>query len=108
MRTKLLALFRDETSQDSAEYALVAAVIGLIFLSAAKSLSNGRNTAFAAVVLAPKGSLSGVLDAILDVGKKRDAQLRDLRIALISGKDDEALKLARELCGLAVLYEKGY
>jgi hypothetical protein len=43
---------------------------------------------------------SGVVDAILEVGRQRKAVLEQLRQALESGRDDYALTLARELCGL--------
>jgi len=45
-------------------------------------------------------SLSGVVDAILEVGRQRKALLAQLRIALEAGNDEEALNLARRLCGL--------
>lgn len=45
-------------------------------------------------------SLNGVVDAILEVGRQRKALLDQLRSALQSGNDAEALRLARQLCGL--------
>lgn len=45
-------------------------------------------------------SLTGVLDAALEIARKRGDTLVRLRAALEQGNDVEALKLARELCGL--------
>lgn len=45
-------------------------------------------------------SLSGVVDAILEVGRQRKAILDHLRSALQSGATEEVLALARQLCGL--------
>lgn len=45
-------------------------------------------------------SVSGIVDAILDVGRQRSALLAQLRAALESGAEREALTLARRLCGL--------
>jgi hypothetical protein len=45
-------------------------------------------------------SLSGVVDAILEVGTQRKSLLSQLRSELASGHDSEALGLARRLCGL--------
>ena len=46
-------------------------------------------------------SLSGVLDAILEVSKQRTSLMGQLRSALVSGNDSEALGFARRLCGLS-------
>ena len=48
----------------------------------------------------PQISMSGVVDAILEVGNQRKALLSRLRSALKSGSDTEALGFARQLCGL--------
>ena len=45
-------------------------------------------------------SVSGIVDAILDVGRQRNALLAQLRAALESGANRDALTLARRLCGL--------
>ena len=45
-------------------------------------------------------SISGIVDAILEVGQQRNALLAELRVALQSGNNGEALILARRLCGL--------
>jgi hypothetical protein len=45
-------------------------------------------------------NITGVVDAILEVGRQRQAVLEQLRAALQSGNDSEALRRARELCGL--------
>jgi hypothetical protein len=47
-------------------------------------------------------SLSGVVDAILEVGRQRDTLLMQLRAALESGREKDALVLARRLCGLSL------
>lgn len=48
----------------------------------------------------PSQELGGVVDAILAVGNERKGILNEMRSALISGHDSEALGLARRLCGL--------
>ena len=45
-------------------------------------------------------NITGAVDAILEVGRRRKAVLEELRCALQSGNDREALNLARQLCGL--------
>jgi len=46
------------------------------------------------------GDLSGVVDAILDVGRQRKLLLDQMRNALESGNSEEAMGCARKLCGL--------
>jgi conjugal transfer/entry exclusion protein len=46
-------------------------------------------------------SVSGVVDAILEVSRQRKPLLDQLRSVLQSGDDAKALQLARQLCGLA-------
>jgi hypothetical protein len=48
----------------------------------------------------PALSISGVVDAILEVGNRRKALLGQLRSALLSSNDFEALGFARQICGL--------
>ncbi len=61
----------------------------------------GTLTEKAPLDLAQDGhSVSGIVDAILDVGRQRSALLAQLRTALESGAEREALTLARRLCGL--------
>jgi uncharacterized protein YpiB (UPF0302 family) len=45
-------------------------------------------------------SLSGVVDAILEVGRQRKSLLDQMRSALQSKDNAKALQLARQLCGL--------
>lgn len=45
-------------------------------------------------------AISGVVDAILEVGRQRKTLLSQLHIALESGREKDALNLARRLCGL--------
>ena len=45
-------------------------------------------------------TLSGVTDAILEVGRQRKALLDQMRGALQSGDTEQVLRLARYLCGL--------
>lgn len=45
--------------------------------------------------------MCGVVAAILEVGHQRSALLNQLRYALQSGNDQQALRLAREYCGLS-------
>jgi hypothetical protein len=46
-------------------------------------------------------SVSGVVEAILEVGRHRQAILLKLRAALECGDTENALNYARQLCGLA-------
>jgi hypothetical protein len=46
-------------------------------------------------------AISGIVDAILEVGRQRNSLLSQLRSALQSGQDDVALVLARQLCGIS-------
>jgi hypothetical protein len=46
-------------------------------------------------------SMAGVVDAILEVGQQRNALLKNMRAALITGNIDQVLGTARKLCGLA-------
>jgi len=45
-------------------------------------------------------SISGIVDAVLEAGRQRNALLAQLRNALESGQEREALNFARRLCGL--------
>lgn len=45
-------------------------------------------------------NIMGTVDAILEVGRQRKFVLNQLRVALQSGDDSQALNLARQLCGL--------
>ena len=45
-------------------------------------------------------SVSGIVDAILEVGRQRNALLEQMSAALQSGDEKQALTLARRLCGL--------
>lgn len=47
-------------------------------------------------------SVSGIVDAILEIGRERSALLARLRIALESGQEREALMLSRRLCGITL------
>jgi hypothetical protein len=63
--------------------------------------SSTKKIAAATVDSAHDGhSLSGIVDVILEVGQQRNALIAELRAALQSGKDGDALILARRLCGL--------
>jgi hypothetical protein len=47
-----------------------------------------------------ENALSGVVDAALEIARKRGETLARLRKALEQGNGTDALQLARELCGL--------
>jgi hypothetical protein len=47
-------------------------------------------------------SMSGMVDSILEVGRQRATLLAQLRAALESGQEKDALALARRLCGLSL------
>lgn len=55
-------------------------------------------------------SVPGLVDAILEVSRQRKTILDQVRSALLSGNDVEALQFARKLCGLPVKdrNEEGY
>jgi len=55
-------------------------------------------------------SALGLVDAILEVSRQRKTILDQVRSALLSGNDVEALQFARKLCGLPVKdrNEEGY
>jgi hypothetical protein len=55
-------------------------------------------------------SVTGLVDAILEVSRQRKAILDQVRSALLSGNDVEALRFARKLCGLPIKdrNENGY
>jgi hypothetical protein len=55
-------------------------------------------------------SAPGLVDAILEVSRQRKTILDQVRSALLSGNDVEALQFARKLCGLPVKdrNEEGY
>jgi hypothetical protein len=55
-------------------------------------------------------SLSGVIEAIMQVGHQRKSFFDQMRSALVSGNDVEALSCARQLCGLtgSGTYEKSH
>ena len=46
-------------------------------------------------------SVSGIVDAVLEVGRQRNALLEEMSAALQSGDEKQALRLARRLCGLS-------
>jgi hypothetical protein len=46
-------------------------------------------------------SFNGIVDAILEVSRQRNSLLSQIRIALECGQNDQALALARQLCGLS-------
>ena len=45
-------------------------------------------------------SFTGIVDAIIEVGRQRNTLLCQMRSALQSGQNDVVLALARQLCGL--------
>jgi hypothetical protein len=53
MKSIFLTLWLDETSQDSAEMAIVVAILGLVALLVARFSSNNRHLAFAAAIFKP-------------------------------------------------------
>jgi hypothetical protein len=92
---------------DSVEDALRVALFGTGFIF---PLSSRGGAAFSAVFPVRQASVSGLVDAIQKVGgeRERDALFHKLRMALTSGKDDEALESARELPGVEVRHEESY
>lgn len=45
-------------------------------------------------------SLSGVVDAILEIGRQRAAVLAEMKTALERGDNQQVLVLCRQLCGV--------
>ena len=85
------------TRSESAVASPVAGIADTIRSSRAKKVV----TSVASVDSEHEGhSLSGIVDAVLEIGRQRNTLLTQLRAALQSGKDDDALILARRLCGL--------
>ena len=52
-------------------------------------------------VISEGRALSGVLDAALEIARRRRDTLAQLRAALEAGNQEQAITLATELCGLA-------
>lgn len=85
------------TRTESAVPTLAAENADSVRASRAKKVA----TSVDSVDLAHEGhSISGIMDAILEIGRQRSTLLADLRVALESGKEKEALNFARRLCGL--------
>jgi Flp pilus assembly pilin Flp len=100
MKSFLWAIYRDDRGEDSAEHAIVFALLALIVLVYAKRFTCNRIVFAVAVLSTPNGSVSGTVDAIIQVGEERNRLLHQLRSALIAGNDSDALQLARCYCGL--------
>ena len=64
----------------------------------AKTIRHDKNGT--AVAVQPI-SLTGIVDAILEVGRQRNSLLSQMQTALQSGQNDQVLALARQLCGLS-------
>jgi len=47
-----------------------------------------------------ENDLKGLLNAALEISRKRTDLLEQMRTALKDGDDQEALRLGRELCGM--------
>ena len=45
-------------------------------------------------------NLNGLIDAAIEIGRERRDVLQRMKVALESGNDAEALRFARQLCGL--------
>jgi hypothetical protein len=69
-----------------------------------KSLSKEAETQNDASVK-DHSSVSGIVDAILEVGRQRNALLEQMSAALQSGNEKQALTFARRLCGLELWKE---
>lgn len=52
--------------------------------------------------------MSGIVEAILEVGRQRNARLGQLRVALQSGQNELALDIARQLCGISSYEEESH
>ncbi len=48
----------------------------------------------------PEGDYSGLIEAALDISRRRTEMLEKMKAALQAGDDQEALRWARRLCAL--------
>jgi hypothetical protein len=55
--------------------------------------------------ISESSALSGVLDSALEIARRRRDTLAQLRAALVAGNQEQAITLAKELCGLAHVEE---
>ena len=46
-------------------------------------------------------SFTGIVDAILEVGRQRNSLLSQMQTALQSGQNERVIEIARQLCGLS-------
>jgi hypothetical protein len=85
---------------------------GILLFDASEPRSEGPGNVRYAESMTKAGSfpVTGLVDAILEVSRQRKAILDQVRSALLSGNDAEALRFARKLCGLPAKdrNEKGY
>ena len=100
MKSLFWTIYRDDKGQGSAEGALVAALIALLIATCPKLLIPQKIPFAVSLVVSPNGSLSGTVDAILQIAEERSRLLHQLRTALLEGNNTNALKLARLYCGI--------
>jgi hypothetical protein len=80
--------------------ALGTCIVGLILSAAILLVHSNGHLLLSYSVLPPQPQVSGAVDAILKVAGERKGLLLQLKAALLSHQDDEALRLARKYCGI--------
>jgi len=79
-------------------------------IKARRAVSSGESTPPAKAIRHVKNgtavavqpiSLTGIVDAILEVGRQRNSLLSQMRSALQSGQNERVIAIARQLCGLS-------
>lgn len=98
MKAKLFGLFLEGKERD--RFALGTCIVGLILSTAILCVHGSGHLLLSYSVLPPQPQVSGVVDAILKVSAHRRGLLLELKAALLSHQDNEALRLARKYCGI--------
>jgi len=84
------------------QVAIGTCLIGLILSTAILLVHGSGHLLLSYSVLPPQPQVSGAVDAILKVAGERKGLLMQLKAALLSHQDEEALRLARKYCGIEV------
>jgi hypothetical protein len=99
MEANLFNLFlKQERRRD--RVAIGTCLIGLILSTAILLVHGSGHLLLSYSVLPPQPQVSGAVDVILKVAGERKGLLMQLKAALLSHQDGEALRLARKYCGI--------
>jgi hypothetical protein len=99
MEANLFNLF-SEQEKGRDRVAIGTCLIGLILSTAILVVHGNGHLLLSYSVLPPQPQVSGAVDAILKVSAQRRGLLLELKAALLSHQDNEALRLARKYCGI--------